>query len=332
MVRDDLDRAALGMLIYIMGRPHSGSTILDIVLGNSAAIESVGELISGLEFAARGHRCACGERMLDCPYWARVRAAFEARAKGEAGWAAATSACVAQAHVRSLLRTLLAPARSGRLAFVGAASARLGQAVSAVSGKPHVLDSSKEPTRGLMLLRSCPEARVIHLVRDPRRAVGSHYWRFKQHGGYFHFLRHKYYAPRLMVPFMLVAAASWTIGNLICELGRRFAPRRSIRVRYEDLCDQPTAELQRIGRAFNLPLDDLLAKLERGDALPIGHNVGGNEIRNDGRVTFRPERGKAHGLPRWLELLTFAVCWPLMLAYGYRLGALKQPASTPQAG
>ncbi len=320
------------MFIYVMGRPHSGSTILDIVLGNSAAIESVGELISGLEFAGRGHACACGERMLDCPYWARVRRAFEADAAGAMSWDVATRASVAQAHVRSLPKTLLSSSRSTYMTFLSDATVRFARAISAVSGRPHVLDSSKEPTRGMMLLRSCSEARVIHLVRDPRRAVGSHYWRFKKHGGYFQFLRRKYYAPRLMVPFMLLAAASWTVGNLICELGRRFAPERSVRVRYEDLCAEPTEELRRIGRAFGIPLDDLLDKLDRDEPLPIGHNVGGNEIRNDGRVVLRPEKGEAHDLPRWLEILTFAVCWPLMLTYGYQLRPLEQPVSKPQAG
>ena len=34
------------MYIYIMGRAHSGSTILDVLLGNSERIHSVGELVS----------------------------------------------------------------------------------------------------------------------------------------------------------------------------------------------------------------------------------------------------------------------------------------------
>jgi hypothetical protein len=41
------------MYIYIVGRPHSGSTILDIVLGNSSNIEGIGQLV-GLELAGGG--------------------------------------------------------------------------------------------------------------------------------------------------------------------------------------------------------------------------------------------------------------------------------------
>jgi len=206
-----------------------------------------------------------------------------------------------------------------------------------VSGKPHVLDSSKEPTRGIMLLRVCSQAHAIHLVRDPLRAVASHYWRFHEYGGYFKFLRRKYHARYMLVPFMLIAAASWTVGNLICEIGRRFALQRTIRVRYEDLCERPTLELGRISEAFGIPLDDLVAKLERKEPLRIGHNLGGNEIvlpgkasASDRSITFRPDEGKAHGLPRWLEALTIAVCWPLMLAYDYRLRRQEAPASQPK--
>lgn len=312
------------MLVYIMGRPHSGSTILDIGLNNSAAIESVGELVSGIRNETQGAVCACGATILDCPYWQKVREAFPA--VGGKAWAEARDRSVVQAHVRNLWRTLTAPRGAADLRFLGQASAEIAAAIKIVSGKPHMLDSSKEPTRGLMLLRFCPDARVIHLVRDPRRSVASHYWRFKKMGGYFHFLRRKYYMPRMLLPFMMAAAASWTAGNLICELGRWMAPGRVLRVRYEDLCDQPAAEFTRIAAHLGVCLDDLLAKLEQRAPLTIGHNLGGNQIRHDKQVVFNPEKGRAHELPGWLEALTFLFCWPLMLAYGYRGRASSGPS------
>lgn len=324
------DQARGGMFVYIMGRPHSGSTILDIGLGNSAAIESVGELVSGIRNETRGAVCACGATIEACDYWRRVRHAFTALGGGS--WEEARDRSVAQAHVRRLWRTLTASRHARDMRFLGQASAAIAKAVSAVAGKPHLLDSSKEPTRGLMLLRFCPEARVIHLVRDPRRSVASHYWRFKKQGGYFHFLRRKYHMPRMLVPFMLVAAASWTLGNLICELGRWIAPGRVVRVRYEDLCDQPEVELRRIAALLGVSLDDLLPKLARQEPLAIGHNLGGNQIRHDKQVIFNPEKGHTQDLPGWLEALTFAVCWPLMLAYGYRARQQARLASAHRPG
>ncbi len=315
------------MLIYVMGRPHSGSTILDIALGNSASIESVGELVSGLRFAARGHRCACGETMLDCKYWMAIRAAFDeagGSSDNSPSWDVFATESFEQAHIKSFMSTLLAPSGSPRLRRLGAANARAAEVIAAATGKAHVLDSSKEPTRALMLLRFCPSARVIHLIRDPRRSLASHYWRFRKQGGYFHFLRRSYRAPSMLVPFMLIATVGWTVGHLSCEIARRFAPGRVFRVRYEDLAATPLDELRRIGDELGLQLDDLLEKLAHDEPLAIGHNVGGNQIRLDHEVTFRPEKGSAHDLPFWLEMMVLALCWPLMLAYGYRLGGYQQ--------
>lgn len=64
------------MLIYIMGRGHSGSTILDIIPGNSAQLESVGEPMAGLSRGSEGEICACGEPIQDCAHWREVHLAF----------------------------------------------------------------------------------------------------------------------------------------------------------------------------------------------------------------------------------------------------------------
>lgn len=317
------------MYLYIMSRPHSGSTILDIIIGNGAAVESVGSLMTGLLLEREGTLCACGAPLVDCVYWVAVRRTFDAQSGTD--WRTAADLLVAHTHVRHWPRTLLARRGSTEMRRLATLSRDLGRAIATATGKPHVLDSSKEPTRGLMLLRFCEEARVIHLVRDPRRAVGSHYWRFKQWGGYLKFLRHTYRSPAMLLPFMLLTALSWTIGNLLGEIARWFAPRRALRMRYEDLCSQPAIELRRIGEAFAIPLDDVIAQLERGEPLTVGHNADGNQIRTQKEVVFSPKKGTEQELPRWLNLLTLACCWPLMLVYGYPL-VRQRPSATPAPG
>jgi hypothetical protein len=89
------------------------------------------------------------------------------------------------------------------------------------------------------------------------------------------------------------------------------------------LCDLPAAALTRIARTFDLELDDVIAKVGQLEPLAIGYNVGGNQIRTEGAVVFSP--GKEHAVPRWLDYLTLACCWPLMLAYGYSLRSPKLP-------
>lgn len=56
--------------IYILGRGHNGSTILDLILGSSKKIFGVGEFISlNNQFDAR---CSCGENTYDCEYWSKI--------------------------------------------------------------------------------------------------------------------------------------------------------------------------------------------------------------------------------------------------------------------
>ena len=308
-----------------MGRGHSGSTILDVILGNSAAVESVGELVSGLGREVESEICACGTPMRDCPYWEAARRIFAADT-GE-DWHEAARTLVRHAHIRNLPRTLFARSDSAEMRRLADTSIAFERAIARATGKEHMVDSSKEPTRGLMLLRFCPEARVIHLVRDPRRLMASNYWRYKDWNGYVRFLRRTYNMPRrLVLPFMLLEVVAWVVGNLIAEIACRMAPERALKIRYEDLCEAPAAELGRIAQAFDLPLDDAIAKVTAGEPLAIGHNVGGNQIRTEGAVTFAPGKGHEHAMPRWLELATVACCWPLMLAYGY---SLRSPSTRP---
>ena len=90
------------------------------------------------------------------------------------------------------------------------------RAVAQTSGKPHLLDSNKETARGLFLLRYMPQARVIHLVRDPRGVLRSHYWRVAQ-GRDFRFMDRHHSSGRMGPFWLVVAAASWTVGNALRE-------------------------------------------------------------------------------------------------------------------
>ena len=61
-------------VVYIAGVGRSGSTVLDSVLGNHPAIQSVGEL-SRLANDGWIHNfyCSCGEPAKECPFWSAVQ-------------------------------------------------------------------------------------------------------------------------------------------------------------------------------------------------------------------------------------------------------------------
>jgi hypothetical protein len=131
---------------------------------------------------------------------------------------------------------------------------------------------------------------------------------------------------------MLLAAASWTIGNLLGEIAARAAAGRVLRVRYEDLRDHPAEELQRIGTFLGIDVTPVLERLLAEDPLSPHHLIGGNDVRLQPGLRFDPavERRRPP-LPRWLQIATLLLCGPLMVWYGYRLKP-RDPSRPDQGG
>ena len=65
-------------MVYITARGHSGSTLLEMMLGAHPALASLGELKALA--AKKSNACRCGApSVLDCPFWKEVDARMQAR-------------------------------------------------------------------------------------------------------------------------------------------------------------------------------------------------------------------------------------------------------------
>jgi hypothetical protein len=66
------------VLVAVASAGHSGSTLLDLLLGNHPQVSSAGEM-NRLTLHAADRVCACGSTVTACDYWNRVRGVLTSR-------------------------------------------------------------------------------------------------------------------------------------------------------------------------------------------------------------------------------------------------------------
>lgn len=282
-------------VILISGDGHSGSTIVERVIGTAPSVWPVGEAKLIWRKVARGQRCSCREHIRECPEWT----AFSERAFG--GWDSVPFGrhWRAQKKLLSLRSTLLLrlwPARvkrgPGWRALLD--RGRLYAAIGEVTGARAIVDASKDAYYG-RALASVPgiEVTIVHLVRDPRLLIASRDRRRKAG-------RH---------------LSVWLRKHLRAEVA--WAGRRgTLTVRYEDFCRDPSGTVEAVLAAAGLSPEGV----PRGPvfALPQHHLCNGNKgVKwGSGDVAIR-EPGASVPLPRQTHALITAAAAPFLLRYGY---------------
>ncbi|MBV5246887.1 sulfotransferase [Mycolicibacterium sp. PAM1] len=212
----------------------------------------------------------------------------------------------------------------------------LVEAVAQVAGATAVLDSNKEYSRAIMLLRMQPEARIIHLHRSPVTTLGSRHHRVKEAGTGFRFLKRTYYyrvdkkfdtpassverkyAPEWSYPLVLMLTASaWSVGMVLGLLIKARYPRRVLSVRYENLMADPLSELARIGSFLQIDIDGVQAMVTAREPFPIGHILGGNnQLRRNTTVAFDPSVRNRRKMPNQASRLALPFAAPGNLLRG----------------
>ena len=330
-------------VLEITGLGRSGSTILDIVLGNHPHIESVGEVgnltvngwisresLRGIDPKKRRVPiCTCGKR-LDvlyveapdeaCPFWSRVRSEWVERADPESigsysklrgNFERTRLALLIQQCLRLLYekRRQSASFRS----YAGLTRAFF-ESIRAVSGKPIIIDSTKSPVRAFAhSLVPGLDVYVVHLVRDGRGVITSRRKTFKKDVRAGIMWDHEGYPMwRTIVRWIgLNLAAEW-----VCT---RLGPKKTMLLRYEDFVADPKGSLERIGSLIELDLADVADAASSGKPMQAGHNVGGNKTKKSGTITLRPDAQEWRtALSPAEQRLSWLLMGWLMRRYGYK--------------
>ena len=298
-------------VLYIGGLGRSGSTLLDLMLGQVPGFCAVGEL-SYVWARADEDLCGCGRPFAECPFWLRVgEEAF-------GGWGRIDRSEVARLRGsvdrnRNVNRLWRRARRQGStdLGRYAELMTALYRGVVAASGARVVVDSTKHLSTAVLLQRQADvDLRVVHLVRDARGVAFS--WT-KQvaktwvAGGGAQMDR---YPPSR-------TAIRWLTYNLGFHiLGAMGTPR--IRLRYEDLVVRPAVECERLVALTDQPWPG--SPFIEGSRLSLAevHTIGGNPVRFEGSsIELALDEAWRHKLrPRDRALVT-GVTLPLLAVYGY---------------
>jgi hypothetical protein len=233
-------------LLYVVGTPYTGSTLLSFLLNAHPEIVAVGEATgpAGDPPGGAGVVCSCGSLLRNCPFWASV--AVEMQKRGQTfdvgDWNTEfrlrVGPLLRQALVRSLRSNALDGARDAlvqrlpvwgpRLRELARRNESFAASVLAVSGKRILADASKDPIRPRFLAALTGLApRAIHLIRDSPGFVSSY---MRNAGG-----------------TLSSGVRLWTrVANAAERLRAILPAERWLCVRYEDLCAAPQQELARI--------------------------------------------------------------------------------------
>jgi hypothetical protein len=304
-------------VLFIGGSGRSGSTLLDLMLGQVPGAWPVGELsyiwLRGLR---ENELCGCGEPFRRCPFWSQVGLeAFGGWERLDPDESVGLRASVDRVRYIPLMVTPGAStAYRQRLARYAELMQALYGAIHRVSGASVIVDSTKHVSTAF-LLRRVPglDLRIVHLVRDSRGV--AHSWTKEMRkpevvGGEAYL---DTYRPARM-------GARWLTYNLLFHALRADPAIPSELVRYEDLIRRPISTARRVFDVAGLPVSDEDVAWLREGWVPIEpeHTIAGNPMRfQHGRMPLRLDEKWRHSMEPRDRYVVSVVTSPLLLRYGY---------------
>lgn len=299
------------LVVYIAGYGRSGSTIVDRLLGTLEGVASFNEVrrLADNGFASNAF-CSCGERFRSCPFWRQfVSEVFPQES---------------EIHRFVQLYREIEHNRNFLSIYSGCYSAEFGSmleqyrkylhriyhALGRLSGCKVLVDSSKSPTRALIVAgMEGIQTHVVHLIRDPRAIV--HAWQKKKYDPGIRALMPRYNPSRTIL--------YWCAVNIFCEmLTSRFTYSR---IRYEDFVASPETILQSLIDNCRFLHSKRLTFDHTGLVyLNSIHSISGNPQRfGSGLTSIAADYEYKDKLNHKVKTLSTMLAFPFLKRYGYPL-------------
>lgn len=253
-------------IIYISGEGHSGTTLLDVILGAKKSAFSSGELIF---FAQKGIKnreyCACGNPVPSCSIWSNIiREWDKVRTLDLDEYIKLQSRLTSKRYILSSYISLRNPSK--KLHCFLEDTNKLFDLIFKITDSKVIIDSSKAPGRLLVLKKLNYKIKVMHLTRrfgDVLNSYKKEVPRNLEEG-----IEHD------IVPLgSSYVFRSWLLKNFltyVLSIGISYK-----RIKYENLVSNPVDEL-----SFMIDGDkDFLKKLTARGPFYLKHLVAGNKFR-----------------------------------------------------
>jgi len=286
--------------VFILAPGHSGSTLLNLILGAHREVAAVSELTNLPVNVARNRNCTCGAAILECEFWQAVARRvkellgidlfqnpydlnlgfMEGSHLGDApsdrrGYRALWKMRHAVAYATYRTGIPLAKA-THHLASSVSNTLAVYEAVRLAGGASIVVDASKSYIKGIGIYEREPQTtRLLLLTRDGR---ASYYSRLK----------------RGVARDASLAAWRDYYARALPLLGRVVSHQHVVRVRYEDLASQPMVEVRRICESLSLSFEPQMLRFYE----TLQHSVGGNNMRFRGQQEIRLDSSWSDKLSR----------------------------------
>ncbi|WP_026818202.1 sulfotransferase [Arthrobacter castelli] len=239
-------------IVYIAGAARSGSTLLGEILGAQPRVLDGGEMALFWRDAARGNRCACGQRLIDCEVWGAALGQIQAEhgiTRDEYSTLATTRARLSRTtRPRRLAQMRRDPASwtADEQRLVSATSALVNSALS-ITDSEVLIDTSK--TLPALLFHDLDDSNnvtTVQLIRDPRAVAASTLRsRNVQRGN-----------EESLPPGGSLSAAilRWLSANSTAALGR-WRAQHGLKIRYEELMQRPATVTQALCSVSGIAFD-----------------------------------------------------------------------------
>lgn len=304
-MRDQLKDKEIIKVVYCMGSGRSGSTLLGIMLSQHPAIVSPGEISNVGRFRKDKRPCSCGNTLSKCSYWKSVMKIW-----GDLNTHETIDRAIQKGYKIENFKSPLSwfkaitkyPFQKDYFDDYIESKYNFLKAIKTESGKPVVMDISKNPLRALILSRHPNiDLKLIHLVRDGRGVS----WSIMKKSN------------RKQKPFWR-AASYWVIINKLSDYVRKKIKNSGL-IKYEEIVETPDIAFSKLSGIVDLDLQPVIDSLNSNLAQEESHIMAGNLLRKSKSIKLKLDTGWQENMSR-KQLKTFNTWAKRSLkAYNYEL-------------